>query len=566
MIHNFNLLVNVLVSPYSLALFTVIDSILTLLFVQSILANPKSHKITRSIVCGIANGIIVYLLLQIPFTLENSFFLVLLAFLINIEILFFGSDRIMAHIYIIAVTVHAYACIYVFSLSLSSILFGTHGTPIHTHYATTLLLAHIFTAIFATMLIKFGNVIVLRIKILVHSWEYGMMLLYYNIIAGSIILFSALVLHPLMYPFMSMPITPMHIRMLYSLYEMFFSLLLLTCIILVIFLQYRLEENIKVESTIRKDLQYNTMINYSFNATKSTLDKKCTIFKKDLWEGTTDYFTMINNFIERCVHPDDKKELLIIASREFNWETHLTDIPVSTKVRCSLKKISEATELPENIKSIIASSPKEWAWSDIQCIATKDSLTGDIIIYVTIKDVDEAVSHESSLKQIARTDSLTGVYNRGATEYLIKKYLSHKNASGTLIMIDLDNFKNINDTLGHIKGDEVLKETSAVIKSIFRNSDIIGRLGGDEFCVFCEKLVDRNFLEKRCDELNKQAFHTYKTDNGNTVNLSLSIGVALCPEHGAIFEELYKCADMALYKSKNKGKNQYCFYAPNMQK
>lgn len=365
---------------------------------------------------------------------------------------------------------------------------------------------------------------------------------------------------------MSMPITPIRIRMLYCIYEMFFSMLLLSCSILVIFLQYRLEENIKIESALRKDLQYNTMINYSFNATKATLDKKCTIFKKDLWEGTTDYFTMINNFIERCVHPDDQKALLSIASRQFNWETHLTGIPVSTKVRCSLKKISEATELPENIKSVIAASPKEWAWSDIQCIATKDSLTGDIIIYVTIKDVDEAVSHESSLKQMASTDSLTGVYNRGKTEYLIKKYLSHKNTSGTLLMIDLDNFKNINDTLGHIKGDEVLKETSSVIKSIFRSSDIIGRLGGDEFCVFCEALTDITFLEKRCTELNKQAFRTYQTGNANTVNLSLSIGIALCPEHGTIFEELYKCADIALYEAKIKGKNQYCFYTPNMRK
>ena len=128
-----------------------------------------------------------------------------------------------------------------------------------------------------------------------------------------------------------------------------------------------------------------------------------------------------------------------------------------------------------------------------------------------------------------------------------------------LLMIDLDNFKGINDRFVHLFGDNVLTRASSTIRRLFRGGDIIGRVGGDEFMVLMKDVRNEQLVEQRCtlllDELS-ELFH----DAPHDIQISCSVGVALSPQHGNSFQELFQHADHALYFSKQSGKHCFTIY------
>ena len=165
-----------------------------------------------------------------------------------------------------------------------------------------------------------------------------------------------------------------------------------------------------------------------------------------------------------------------------------------------------------------------------------------------------------AIKKAADTDALTGIYNRIGAQRLIVEYL-HKsnNEMSAFIIIDLDNFKKINDSLGHLQGDEVLKQVANILKENFRKTDIIARLGGDEFIVFMKNIVQKENAIISLNNLLKKLRLSYQWHE-ETILITGSIGVAVAPIDGATFEVLYKNADQALYNSKYSGKNGFSFY------
>lgn len=167
------------------------------------------------------------------------------------------------------------------------------------------------------------------------------------------------------------------------------------------------------------------------------------------------------------------------------------------------------------------------------------------------------------IRERAEKDALTGLYNRGAVRQYINRLLAAdsptRSGISALLMIDLDNFKTINDTYGHIFGDEVLTRTAAKIRKLFRSNDIIGRIGGDEFMVFIDSIPDIELIQTRCQQL-IDAICTSFFDEDSPISISASVGVALVPEHGNTLSELYHKADQALYNAKKLGKNRYCIY------
>lgn len=179
-------------------------------------------------------------------------------------------------------------------------------------------------------------------------------------------------------------------------------------------------------------------------------------------------------------------------------------------------------------------------------------------------------NNEKKLKEIelqtkADKDALTGLYNKGATTRLIENAMEtyyESNRLGAILMIDLDNFKAVNDNLGHATGDEVLQTVGEKLQNAFKGKDIVGRIGGDEFMVFMQDLhtVDDplNMALSLCENIR----HTY-CGIDIEITVTSSIGIAICPEHGSSFEELYKKADEALYAVKNGGKNSACIYCDN---
>ncbi len=180
-----------------------------------------------------------------------------------------------------------------------------------------------------------------------------------------------------------------------------------------------------------------------------------------------------------------------------------------------------------------------------------------------IVNANKQISMEKNLVQRAENDLLTGVLNKKTMESKISALLSDQKEGRNYIffMIDLDNFKKVNDTLGHIYGDKAIADTAKVLTSIFHNNVFIGRLGGDEFAVFAvydafdeESLI--KFIIKKAEKVCEANCREY-SDGANTVKITSSVGISIGPKDGSTFEVLYKKADEALYSSKNTGKNKY---------
>ncbi len=219
-------------------------------------------------------------------------------------------------------------------------------------------------------------------------------------------------------------------------------------------------------------------------------------------------------------------------------------------------------ESVSDVKMRIQNSEKEYVWYSVSLIPLKDDRGNNINKAAGfLENVNEEVLKTNLLKEKSELDALTKIYNKGATEAKIIEILnsSTQNDSHSLLIIDLDNFKTLNDTFGHLYGDEVLKDVAKTLKGLFRSDDIVGRIGGDEFFIF---IKNSNSLEKTkeraniiCQSLNK----IYKKD-GLEVEISSSIGIASFPANAKTFTELYKNADTALYAAKNNGKNKYMIF------
>lgn len=175
------------------------------------------------------------------------------------------------------------------------------------------------------------------------------------------------------------------------------------------------------------------------------------------------------------------------------------------------------------------------------------------------------VTRNKRLELSVKTDSLTGLYNRSTGEIMISDFISkHPASKGIMMMLDLDNFKQINDIYGHVYGDTVLSDEARKIHRQFRDTDIVCRLGGDEFLVFCPGMNTDSARIKAaaiCQNLN-----SVYTRRSHRTNISVSVGIAVYPDDGVTFQELYKKSDIALYQAKLEGKNRFRFFDSEMPK
>ncbi len=213
-----------------------------------------------------------------------------------------------------------------------------------------------------------------------------------------------------------------------------------------------------------------------------------------------------------------------------------------------------------NLDTANIESDENYLWHKMRIKISQENENEDIIAIITVDEFDEEKQNEILLKKKAETDQLTGAYNRLAFEEKVNEYMSVADAMGTLYMLDLDNFKGINDNMGHLAGDDVLREVYAKIMSIFRAGDIIARVGGDEFVVFLCGITKEETICKKAQQICDQIRKVYHAENGVNIEISSSIGIAFAPKHGTNFESLFEMADMAMYYSKSKGKNVYTIF------
>lgn len=179
--------------------------------------------------------------------------------------------------------------------------------------------------------------------------------------------------------------------------------------------------------------------------------------------------------------------------------------------------------------------------------------------------VMERDQDQKQIRQLAYTDQLTSLPSRRSfqltLEKVIRKCSRHQHRFG-LLYIDIDNFKQVNDSLGHDAGDELLKVVANHLKNTCREGDFVARLGGDEFCIITEEIDDYSTAEvaRRCLQAVAQPFELLS----RTYTPACSIGIAHYPDDGEDIGSLIKAADTSLYAAKESGKNQYTFYNPEL--
>lgn len=198
-------------------------------------------------------------------------------------------------------------------------------------------------------------------------------------------------------------------------------------------------------------------------------------------------------------------------------------------------------------------------WIRIDAIIYYNKEDECVHMFTYRKTIDHEKRVELEMEQLACYDKLTNLYNRGSTQLMIERMLNQNtNQMYAFLILDIDNFKSTNDLYGHVFGDYVLTQFAGVLKENFRTQDVVGRLGGDEFIVFIpiSSLYSIEGKAKRLlDVLNQEICL-----DGDCMKISASIGISIVPDDGNDFVSLYKKADMALYISKNKGRNTFTIY------
>lgn len=239
---------------------------------------------------------------------------------------------------------------------------------------------------------------------------------------------------------------------------------------------------------------------------------------------------------------------------------HPDDIPLVLATFQALQNGSAYEELDLRV----AKSDGHYLWCKVRITVQYDQQDNPMKMVGVIININEQKRSEQELKNRAERDALTKLLNKDASKYYIEDFLDSPACYGSsaLLVIDLDNFKQVNDQYGHMFGDIIITQSAEEIRKLFRNEDIVGRVGGDEFVVLMKNIPSLDLLKNRLNTL-ITVFSTVLHDRVPEADLGCSVGVSLYPQHGLRYEDLFRQADQALYQAKAKGKNGYQLYDAN---
>lgn len=257
----------------------------------------------------------------------------------------------------------------------------------------------------------------------------------------------------------------------------------------------------------------------------------------------------------------DKKSFSIdFVRKEYFTRIHPEDKNIFERARDSVRKGKENFSSEFRYKSF----SNNYFWVKMTVSAILDDKREPTQFIGSIANVNSQVLHEQELRNIADRDKLSSLLNKSAFERMCKGYLfrNDQKRMSALIIIDLDNFKEVNDNLGHMTGDLAIQDAAKKISLIFSEKDFLGRFGGDEFCVlmrFDESLSKETvykIVNTKAADLTRSLKEWYANDEQN-VCVSASVGIAVAPFCGEDYDELFEKADKALYEIKQHGKDGY---------
>lgn len=220
-------------------------------------------------------------------------------------------------------------------------------------------------------------------------------------------------------------------------------------------------------------------------------------------------------------------------------------------MREMLKSMQEDSKEQLEAEMRFLNKEGEYRWMHCQAQLLRDRRGRAVMVVGKFSDIHDQRAQEQRLIEKSSIDAMTGALNRETAKEQIGERLERV-MSGFFFMLDVDDFKSINDNMGHSAGDALLSQLVKEMKKVFRREDIIGRIGGDEFIVFMGDVKEKKVACSKAECLLKRLARL------KTV-FSVSIGISTYPADGSSYQELYKAADAAMYEAKREGKNKYSF-------
>ena len=242
-------------------------------------------------------------------------------------------------------------------------------------------------------------------------------------------------------------------------------------------------------------------------------------------------------------------------------------------LRAHLREFIASGESTYSSELRLLAGDDEYVWYRLSGTLIKDKEGGSPVKLIgSLANVNAQVVHEQELKEMAETDLLSGLLNKVSMEKRITDWTKTAgDAVGAFYMLDLDNFKQVNDKIGHSAGDTAICDAANKLNLVFSERDFIGRIGGDEFCVFLTLPASmsedkiKEIITEKALVLNSMLHETY-TSGDVVVRVTSSIGISLFPVQAKSYKDLFKRADAALYHVKENGKNNYAIFDEHTMK
>ncbi len=280
------------------------------------------------------------------------------------------------------------------------------------------------------------------------------------------------------------------------------------------------------------------------NLTKNIVLKPDRRLKNKMGEAhSMAYWNLVTSMTEQLVYEKDRSFFTNMLSKEYLLNLFR----------------SQMTNFSFEYRSIVTQDEVQWCRVFVNFIL--EPMQGDVCMLLYARNINDEKIRELTLMDGAERDSLTKLYNRATIQHKIDFALAESSKTGlscVMFIVDLDNFKVVNETYGHLYGDAVLCEVTSRIKAVFSDTDLIGRVGGDEFIVFLTDVPSFDFVQEKAEAVCNALRGPIQFDSRG-FSLTCSIGIAISPQNGMVFKTLYERADEALYTAKTEGKDCFRF-------
>ena len=307
-----------------------------------------------------------------------------------------------------------------------------------------------------------------------------------------------------------------------------------------------------METNVNQDILLNMRksigLYYDFIIEEFPLEKRF-IYDKEKFKrlfGTDQEFDNLDDLfwfvVNDHVHKDDLEKVDVYRDVDVDRRVSRNEYCIETEFRIRLRRGT-------------------YCWISAVTILLYDDKKRNYYVLILLKDINKKKIMELESTILARRDAMTRLYNKTYAENVVKEEVEklEKDANAALIIIDIDNFKTVNDTNGHMIGDHVIIEFASRLMSCTRETDIVGRIGGDEFLVFIPNFGNRERLHQKITKMQENLRYEYSEED-TELQVHCSMGVSIFSDDINDYMKLFQCADKALYVSKKTGKDVFTIY------